>query len=347
MSKKNNALLIGGAAIAAVIIVPGLLKKTEQAAQGALNYFGSDGGGFPDLSGLFGGISDMFSSIGGLGGGLGGNGGGITDFLAGFGLGGGGNGGGGGGGTPFDFEAFLKAFFGGGGGGGGGIPQGVTPGQGGETPGTPDKPDWWNTPLIPATGNVPVDWGNAISQTAMSLAKAGLTGAGIYAGVKVGVPVLNAIAPRVATALSTPVSQIAGNIGRAGVSVSKAGASGVTRVLAATGRVLTSPVTKLGIGGTAAAIPLVAAAAYGGYKAGELFNKTAVGQALIEKSGEAGAAFARTNIGANIFGVASRQQTTEFLKKKGSGNAFQNKYGITLKQAQGMTTAQLQALIKK
>ena len=327
--RKNNTGTIIIAAVAAYF----LLKKNdsgESPAQGALNYFGSGGGGL-DLSGL----GDMFSGL--LGGGQGGGGGldlsglfaGIGDVFSGLtGALGGGQGGGGG---P-DLSGLLGGSNGGGllGGALGGNGQIVQPSGG-----------FFEPTILAPSGSKVTDIGNVISQSSMSLAKAGLIGLGIYGGAKVGVPVLKAIAPNVTRALSTPVSQIAGQAGRLGVSASRTATSG----LQAAGRLamtaLKSPVTKLGIGGTAAAIPLVIGTGYGGYKLGELFNKTAVGKALIEKSGQAGTAFASTSLGQKVYGVAQIAPMSASTK-----SAFEQRWGITAEQAKTMSTAQLQAVMK-
>src|SRR3972149_955489 len=216
--RKNNTGTIIIAAVAAYF----LLKKNdsgESPAQGALNYFGSGGGGL-DLSGLGNSFSRLLGRREGGGGGLAVSGlfAGIGDVFSGLtGALGGGQGGGGG---P-DLSGLLGGSNGGGllGGALGGNGQIVQPSGG-----------FFEPTILAPSGSKVTDIGNVISQSSMSLAKAGLIGLGIYGSAKVGVPVLKAIAPNVTRALSTPVSQIAGQAGRLGVSASRTATSGLQAV---------------------------------------------------------------------------------------------------------------------
>ncbi len=193
----------------------------------------------------------------------------------------------------------------------------------------PSGGDFWNTPIVTPTGNVFTDIGNSLSQTAMSLAKAGVAGLGIYAGSKIAVPVLQTVAPPVARSLTSPVSQIAGDVGKTVSSGTKVVANVATNVskvaTSPVSRVAASPLGKVGVVGAAVTAGAV------GYAAGSWFNTTAAGQALIEKSGQAGAAFARSSIGQKVYGVAQ-------LDTAKTDSAFSKI---------GLTTSQVQTLLKQ
>lgn len=309
MGKNDGVIIIGG--IAALF----LLSAKDENGQPLIS-FGDllSGGDLPSIG---------MPELGGLGGetGLGG-------FLDNLGAG-------------------LANMFGGIGAGIGQIPTFKLPDMSGGTSGTTpnqaphQEPSqgggFWNTPIVQPTGNVFTDAGNSISQTAMSLAKAGVVGLGIYAGAKVAMPVLSAVAPPLGKALAMPVSQVGANIARtasSGTRVIASSAGNVAKVLTSpVGKLAASPLGKVGVVGAA----ISAGAA--GFAVGSWFNTTPAGQALIEKSGEAGAAFAKTGIGSAVFGTPAQLNTVK------TDAAF-SKIGLNTTEvrnllSQGFTPAQI------
>lgn len=276
MAKDNGVL------IAAIVAGAFLLTRKDESGQPVFNLGGLTGGEAPSF-GLDG--SGIFENLGaGLGGMLNNLGLGLGTMIAGFQM------------PQIDIPQIPNLF-----------PTPTPNGGAGQTPHVePTSPNqsggnggFWQTPTVAPTGNVFTDLGNTISQTAMSVAKAGLVGGATYLGAK-------ALAPVVSTA-----GQGAATIIRAGVpaakSVVSSGGRVVTSLAGNAARALTSPVSKVvtgSVGGAVGTGLAVIGAGAAGYAAGSWFNTTPAGQALIEKSGEAGAAFARTSIGQKVFGVA-------------------------------------------
>lgn len=344
---KGNGIITAAAIVAAIVILPDLLSKKEGESNplllGGFGQGETPSGGF-DLGSIFGGIGDMFS---GLLGGQGQGGFDFNSFLAGLGIGGGGGGGGANSLLPGDMWAAIQNWLSGGGGGGGG---GTTPdfftqftewfknnfgvggggggGDGGGGGGGGTNPPGWFTPIVP-TGNIFTDLSNSL----MGIAKAGVTGVGIYGAAKILPPLIKTTVPYI-EGLVSPLAKGAAGLARGGVSMAGRG-------LTAFGGYLTTPLSELGLAGWAGAVPLVAAAGFGGWELGTLFNKTPPGQWLQKQSGNLGGWIARGNnpVQSWLFPHANVNVGAVNL------SAFQNRWGISLSQAQAMNTAQLQALI--
>lgn len=187
-----------------------------------------------------------------------------------------------------DFSGMFEGLnLGGGGGGllgGGGLDLGGL-GLGGDgNLGFPDLPDFdFGGGGGGFDNSIPTILGS-VGDLARDLAGAGLTGAATYLGFKA----LSPVAPAVGRTLAGGVT----NVGRAFGSVFR----GSTGIIPSAGAYLTTPVNALGVAGTLGAIPLVAGAAYGGYKVGEaLVEHTPVGK-IVDYSGSAGA-WASRNVG--------------------------------------------------
>jgi len=319
--KAKDVLIIGGVAFLGYQVI-----KNKSEDGGGLNLLGGIGGGLLDLSDLFGGLTDMFSGVtegifssmpdfGGLFGGIQDT---FSTMMQGF------------------NDAWSRTWGGGGDGGGGGEPG--TPG----TPGTPGAPGggWFEPPLVMPTGNTWTDISNAVSQGAMTLAKAGLTGVGIYAGAKVGIPFLKATVPAlntpVGTALKTGGNMVTSTM-RGAANVGRSGAGYLLNLLK-------SPVTKLGVGGTAMAVPMLGAAAWGGWELGQAFNRTAAGQALQEWSGEMGA---KVGGGENFVQKFLFPHAGETTWSPSQSEKIRDLTGVSYGQTGSMTSSELNALIKR
>ncbi len=204
-----------------------------------------------------------------------------------------------------------------------------------------------NNPLNPANPNAPVSptdtgskyppsYPNTIpnilysgGDLVKSLGVTAIEGVGAYLGYKALSPVIAGISKSAAPIVSRAITgggNVALNAGRSVI-------SGVTKGLGTYSTLLRTPLSALPstgvLGMTGAAVSVVAAGA-AGYGLGTLFNKTAPGKALIEKSGELGAAFERTNIGQNVmqvFGVAKPAQVVTTSPNPSGGLAY---YGYTI-----------------
>lgn len=173
---------------------------------------------------------------------------------------------------------------------------------------------------------------NSLGFSAQSIGKGAIMLGGTYLGVKALSPVAPAIGQGIATGVRAVTPSLA--------SGARTVVSGLGRAATGFAGYLGTPVTALGVTGTVAAIPLVAAAGYGGYKAGQWFNTTSAGKSLIEASGKAGASFSKTAVGQVFFPSAGVKQNAV------SGDKFFNKWGITQAQAASMSTAQLQQVMQ-
>ncbi len=166
-------------------------------------------------------------------------------------------------------------------------------GGGGDGSGNPPPPTgFWDTQYITPTGSGIVDFGNVVSQSAMALGKGALLVGGSYVGSKFLSPIVSQVGSKTAPV----IAQGARNI-----------ISGGNSAMSWLGRAMVSPVSKVPL---AATVPLVIGAGVGGYAIGSAFNKTAAGKALIEKSGQAGAAFSQTSVGKMIWQQAQPRATT-------------------------------------
>jgi hypothetical protein len=316
--KGSDALVIGACVIGGYL----LLKPQEGGGSIMAEFLGAGEGAGLDLGGLFGGIGDMMSSIGG----------GLGEIFAGLGggLGGGeGEGGGESGGQNIidSVNDAVNSALGSLGVGGGGALGAITGGGEGGGGGT-----GWFSP-VETSGNIFVDLANSL----MGVAKAGVTGIGIYAGYKVGMP----LAQAAGRALTPAVSNIAGTIGNWTSTGVKAAGSAARTGLGALGGYLTTPIGSLGAAGWAGAVPLAAAAGYGGWKLGEVFNKTAAGEKLQEWSGNLGASVARGDnpIQRWLFPHAGISQKTIDTLKSGHFKFWSG--GYTYEDVKKMTTSQI------
>lgn len=205
--------------------------------------------------------------------------GGLRDIFSGI------KGGQGGTTAPFDFNAFLDALMGRQGGG-------TTP------PTAPTSPEGGGYP--PSQPNTIPNILNALGYSAKSIGQGALMAGGAVLGFRALAPV----APAVGRAIAQPLATGA----RGALNLAGRGLTGL-------GAYLTTPVTALGVTGTIAAIPLVAAAGYGGYKAGEALMRTPVGESMLNLSGQAGAAFARSSLGAKVYGYATTSTRTQLIQQ--------------------------------
>jgi len=270
---------------------------------------GLDLGGI--FSGLFSGIGEM---IGGIMGGLPGGDGSIPGDAANIWA------------TIQDWmknPPWLPPDGGGGGGGGGGNGDG----NGHTEP--PDKPGFFD-PLQP-TGSVITDLANAV----MGVGKAALTGAGVYAGVKVGLP----LATAVGRAITPAVTQIAAR----GLGLANSGLGAVRTGLGAAAGYLGTPLSALGVAGWAGAIPLAAAAGYGGWQLGQMFNESRAGQALQTWSGNLGASVARGNN--PIQAVFFPRSNVNMVAMANAAPNIYRRYGVTAQQLINMTTTQQRVIL--
>lgn len=308
MRKKNNTALTIGAIVAGVIFLPALLAKEGEKSPLGLNIFGAEMPEFPDLSGLFSGLGGQQSSVD------------IPSFLAGLGgtwFAGGAaeNSGKQGGGFGFDLSAFLANL---------GI--GVQ-GQGGATPdGQGSAPDGGSRTPANMPNTIP-NIINSLGYSGNQLTNAALKGAGAYLGFKV----LQPVAPVAGKALATGVRTVAAPVTRVAGSL----ATNVARVL-------TSPVSKVPVLGT---IGAVAAAGGAGYLAGSALMKyTPLGEITTKWSGERGAKMGEKESGLGQFLFPKALVKMDLAPSTISN--FERKYGITMQQAKGMSTADLQAVLR-
>jgi hypothetical protein len=304
---KNDGIIIAGI-VAGALFLPSILGNKSEGGGTGIVLGGMGGGDTPSL--------DLSGLLGGLGGG-----GGVFDFSG-----------------INDMFSDLGTMFSGLGGGGN---SPFTPSP--STPSTPSNPFEYLLRVIQEPANIIAETGKATATAAtgigsginlageglMEIAKSAALGAGTYLGFKA----LQPVAPVVGKAVATGVRAVASPATRVAASV----ASNV-------GRALTSPVSRVftgTVGGAIGSTLAVVGAGAAGYGVGTLFNQTAAGKALIEKSGELGASFAKTSLGQKLYGVAQVAPASQSTQSN-----FEKRYGITLEQAQGMSTAQLQELMQ-
>ncbi len=310
MGKNNDALMIAGI-VAGAIFLPSILGEKGESGSMPIVIGGFGEGDTPSL--------DLSGILGGLGGGDT-----FADLTAGL----------------NQLFGGLGTMFSGLGGAGGGLGSG-----GNNTPVPANNPLDILETAIKEPANIIEQTGKATAQAAtgigsgvqlagsglMEIAKSAAIGAGTYLGFKALQPVAPVVGKSIATgvrAVATPTTRVVGSL--------------ATNI----GRALTSPVSKVftgSVGGAIGSTLAVAGAGAAGYAAGSLFNKTAAGQALIEKSGELGAKLGASNtgIGNVLFPKAQVAPVSNDTRSN-----FEKRYGITLEQAQGMSTAQLQEIIQ-
>ena len=321
---KNDGLIIA-AVVAGVIFLPGLLNKEENGGSLLPSFMTGEGGGFPDMSGLFSGLGDMLGGLGGEGGVLGDFGGGLNNMFAGLGN---------------LFSGFTLP----GGGDGGGIVgegglRGLISETGGQTRGIIDSATDLLSEPFRAAGTGVKDAATGIGFGAMDVSKAVAIAGGTYLGVKTLAPIAPKLGGAVANIFKTPLGKspllnMVKSGGNAGANLGKAALN-----------LLKTPVSQVaskgvfGVLGTAGA---VAGAGYGGYKLGEfLMNKTPLGEITGKAAESLGASAARSPFwGQKLFGVAQVGKLSSTTQSN-----FQNKYGISLAQAKIMTTSQLQSVM--
>lgn len=313
MGKNNDALMIA-AIVGGALFLPSILGKGEDGGM-SFTFGGFGGGDTPalDLSGILGGLPSGTNFFGDFSAGL-------NDLFSGVGgafsslgnaaenLNSGGNN------TGLDINGLLDKLLGaipnvpntGTGGGGGLIPQ------------------------IPSAQTIGQNIGD-IGGGLQEVAKAAIMGGGAYLGFKALQPVAPVVGRAVAggvKAVASPATKVVGSV-----------ASNAAKFL-------TSPVSKAfgSVGGALGSTVAVIGAGAAGYAAGSWFNTTSAGQALIEKSGELGAKVAAGNnpIQAVLFPHAN---VSSAISTDTRSN-FEKKWGITLDQAQSMTTAQLQEIMQ-
>ncbi len=337
---KNDGVIIA-AVVAGFLFLPGILGGKESKSSDSV-LSGLTGGNVPsiDIGGLLGGLLGTL----GMGGGAAQGEqtppidiGGIISSLLG-GLGGSQSGQGGlldPSGILSTVKGYIDNLFGGLSGGGGG-------GGGGATP-TTDPLGVVATAITEPSRFVKA-LGESISTGAQGI------GIGVNQAGEGAIELTKALAIGTASFLGfkalAPVAPVVGQtISNVGSAISPAIVKVASSIAGNTARALVTPITELtGVGMLGAGAAVVAAGA-AGYGLGTLLMETTPLGEVTEKFSEELAVNVVKNQGltAKVLGweVAQVAPASESTMSN-----FEKKYGITLEEAQGMTTAQLQALIK-
>jgi hypothetical protein len=180
-----------------------------------------------------------------------------------------------------------------------------------------------NPSRLNPSGSFIVDLANAADTLTDAVRSLAITGVGSYAAYKTLPTAINAAKPYIQST-SRAVSNFAARTTQTGLNWASTAINTLSKDVAALPKI---PVVMATLASGAA-----------GYAVGSWFNTTSVGKALIEKSGQAGAAFARTSIGQKVYGVAQLNtvKTDSALSKIGMSTTQVQEY---LKQ--GYTPAQI------